>query len=46
MKEFEELVSEEINSNKKDFKDIRKAGSLKEQQTIECVLKNKNKARS
>lgn len=34
MKDFEVLVSKEINSNKKAFKDIRKAGSLKEQQTF------------
>lgn len=34
MKDFEGLISKERKSNKKAFKDIKKAGSLKEQQTI------------
>lgn len=34
MKDLEELISKERKSNKKAFKDIKEAGSLKEQQTI------------
>lgn len=34
MKDFEGLLYKEIKSSKKAFKDIREAGSLKVQQTI------------